>query len=151
MSASNRRTKGASARATENTRDFNETSSSPFTPHHQVQQPSNGFTNNSPHSSGSSQSFHQHESQAFEKSLNDYGQAQARTPDANRGWGSLGSWINTAVSTVSEVIENPNAVVSKAQTISRYLSTGITQEPTFANADAYIYAFPAVFSRSGYP
>lgn len=37
--------------------------------------------------------------------------------EAGRGWGSLGSWINTAVSTVSEVIENPNVVVSKAHTI----------------------------------
>ncbi|KAG0345516.1 hypothetical protein BG004_003656 [Podila humilis] len=35
-----------------------------------------------------------------------------------RGWGSFSSWINTAVSTVSEVIENPNVVVSKAQNIS---------------------------------
>jgi len=119
MSASNRRANGASARATGNTRDFDEASSSPLPPHHQGQQPSSGFTNNPPHSSGNSQSPHQHEPHAFGKNMDNYGQAQARSPDANRGWGSLGSWINTAVSTVSEVIENPNAVVSKAQTISK--------------------------------
>ncbi|KAG0012334.1 hypothetical protein BGZ80_000043 [Entomortierella chlamydospora] len=39
--------------------------------------------------------------------------------EAGRGWGSFSSWINTAVSTVSEVIENPNVVVSKAHTIDR--------------------------------
>jgi hypothetical protein len=37
--------------------------------------------------------------------------------DAGKGWGTFSSWINTAVSTVSEVIENPNVVVSKAQTL----------------------------------
>lgn len=46
-----------------------------------------------------------------------------QNPGAQRGWGSLSSWINTAVSTVSEVIENPNVVVSKAQNISMYLQT----------------------------
>ncbi|KAF9214042.1 hypothetical protein BGZ59_004404 [Podila verticillata] len=42
-----------------------------------------------------------------------------QNPGAQRGWGSLSSWINTAVSTVNEVIENPNVVVSKAQNISQ--------------------------------
>ena len=46
-----------------------------------------------------------------------------QNPGAQRGWGSLSSWINTAVSTVSEVMENPNVVVSKAQNISMYLQT----------------------------
>ncbi|KAF9412510.1 hypothetical protein BGZ94_001026 [Podila epigama] len=35
------------------------------------------------------------------------------------GWGSFSSWINTAVSTVSGVIENPNVVVSKAHNIGQ--------------------------------
>ncbi|KAF9929332.1 hypothetical protein FBU30_001693 [Linnemannia zychae] len=47
------------------------------------------------------------------------GRGRQQQEEAGRGWGSLGSWINTAVSTVSEVIENPNVVVSKAQTISQ--------------------------------
>ncbi|KAG0086399.1 hypothetical protein BGZ93_000133 [Podila epicladia] len=42
-----------------------------------------------------------------------------QNPGAQRGWGSLSSWVNAAVSTVSEVIENPNVVVSKAQNISQ--------------------------------
>ncbi|KAF9206527.1 hypothetical protein BGZ49_002297 [Haplosporangium sp. Z 27] len=41
------------------------------------------------------------------------------TKETDRGWGSLSSWINTAVSTVSEVIENPNVVVSKAHTLGQ--------------------------------
>lgn len=44
-----------------------------------------------------------------------------QNPGAQGGWGSLSSWVNAAVNTVSEVIENPNVVVSKAQNISMYL------------------------------
>ncbi|KAG0243701.1 hypothetical protein BGW41_001574 [Actinomortierella wolfii] len=45
-----------------------------------------------------------------------------------KGWGSLSSWLNTAVSTVSEVIENPNVVVSKAQTISKGIRTVASEQ-----------------------
>ncbi|KAF9326136.1 hypothetical protein BG006_010413 [Podila minutissima] len=47
------------------------------------------------------------------------GLSNMQNPGAQRGWGSLSSWVNAAVSTVSEVIENPNVVVSKAQNISQ--------------------------------
>ncbi|KAG0303099.1 hypothetical protein BGZ98_006992 [Dissophora globulifera] len=43
------------------------------------------------------------------------------------GWGSFSSWINTAVSTVSEVIENPNVVVSKAHTIGQGIRNVATE------------------------
>ncbi|KAI8362921.1 hypothetical protein B0O80DRAFT_432215 [Mortierella sp. GBAus27b] len=46
--------------------------------------------------------------------------------DAGKGWGSFGSWINTAVSTVSEVIENPNVVVSKAHTLGQGIRNAAT-------------------------
>ncbi|KAF9359518.1 hypothetical protein BGX26_012151 [Mortierella sp. AD094] len=48
--------------------------------------------------------------------------------EAGRGWGSLSSWINTAVSTVSEVIENPNVVVSKAHTIGQGIRNVATEQ-----------------------
>ncbi|KAF9181918.1 hypothetical protein BGZ51_005119 [Haplosporangium sp. Z 767] len=48
--------------------------------------------------------------------------------EPGRPWGSLGSWINTAVSTVSEVIENPNVVVSKAHTISQGIRNVATEQ-----------------------
>ncbi|KAF9105152.1 hypothetical protein BGX27_009791 [Mortierella sp. AM989] len=44
------------------------------------------------------------------------------------GWGSLSSWINTAVSTVSEVIENPNVVVSKAHTLGQGIRSVATEQ-----------------------
>ncbi|KAG0001017.1 hypothetical protein BGZ79_005197 [Entomortierella chlamydospora] len=47
--------------------------------------------------------------------------------EAGRGWGSFSSWINTAVSTVSEVIENPNVVVSKAHTIGQGIRNVATE------------------------
>ncbi|KAG0212191.1 hypothetical protein BGX28_006737 [Mortierella sp. GBA30] len=48
--------------------------------------------------------------------------------DQGRGWGSFSSWINTAVSTVSVVIENPNVVVSKAQTIGQGIRNVATEQ-----------------------
>ncbi|KAF9352282.1 hypothetical protein BGX34_012231 [Mortierella sp. NVP85] len=48
--------------------------------------------------------------------------------DAGKGWGTFSSWINTAVSTVSEVIENPNVVVSKAQTLGQGLRHVATEQ-----------------------
>ncbi|KAG9325185.1 hypothetical protein KVV02_002039 [Mortierella alpina] len=44
------------------------------------------------------------------------------------GWGSFSSWINTAVSTVSVVMENPNVVVSKAQTIGQGIRSVATEQ-----------------------
>ncbi|KAF9282387.1 hypothetical protein BGZ68_006000 [Mortierella alpina] len=58
-------------------------------------------------------------------------EAMSRTEasqDQGRGWGSFSSWINTAVSTVSVVMENPNVVVSKAQTIGQGLRTVATEQ-----------------------
>ncbi|KAF9950765.1 hypothetical protein BGZ72_007643 [Mortierella alpina] len=49
------------------------------------------------------------------------------TQDQGRGWGSFSSWINTAVSTVSVVMENPNVVVSKAQTIGQGIRSVATE------------------------
>ncbi|KAF9432425.1 hypothetical protein BGZ76_010828 [Entomortierella beljakovae] len=46
---------------------------------------------------------------------------------SSRGWGSLSSWINTAVSTVNEVIENPNVVVSKAHNIGQGIRSVATE------------------------
>ncbi|KAG0256730.1 hypothetical protein BG011_004339 [Mortierella polycephala] len=48
--------------------------------------------------------------------------------EPGRPWGSLGSWINTAVSTVNEVIENPNVVVSRAHTISQGIRSVATEQ-----------------------
>ncbi|CAO3570603.1 unnamed protein product [Mortierella alpina] len=50
------------------------------------------------------------------------------TQDQGRGWGSFSSWINTAVSTVSVVMENPNVVVSKAQTIGQGIRSVATEQ-----------------------
>ncbi|KAF9562335.1 hypothetical protein EC968_005256 [Mortierella alpina] len=50
------------------------------------------------------------------------------THDQGRGWGTFSSWINTAVSTVSVVMENPNVVVSKAQTIGQGLRSVATEQ-----------------------
>ncbi|GJJ79252.1 hypothetical protein EMPS_11612 [Entomortierella parvispora] len=128
MSASNRRANAASTRPIKDAGGFSEASSSPFQSHHLGRQPGNGFSSNSARSSGNDQPPQQREPHAFGINSDDYGQAQSRNLDANRGWGSLGSWINTAVSTVSEVIENPNAVVSKAQTISQGIRNVATEQ-----------------------
>ncbi|KAF9172331.1 hypothetical protein BGX21_001340 [Mortierella sp. AD011] len=48
--------------------------------------------------------------------------------EAGHSWGSFSSWINTAVSTVSEVIENPNVVVSKAHTIGQGIRNVATEQ-----------------------
>ncbi|KAI7818208.1 hypothetical protein BC939DRAFT_298053 [Gamsiella multidivaricata] len=48
--------------------------------------------------------------------------------ESGRAWGSLSSWINTAVSTVSEVIENPNVVVTKAHNIGQGIRNVATEQ-----------------------
>ncbi|KAF9901328.1 hypothetical protein EC991_006255 [Linnemannia zychae] len=80
---------------------------------------------------GSSQSHapvsNQYQSGARQTDPNLHGRNKLQQ-ESGRGWGSLGSWINTAVSTVSEVIENPNVVVSKAHTIGQGIRNVATEQ-----------------------
>ncbi|KAI1314772.1 hypothetical protein EDD11_001741 [Mortierella claussenii] len=57
----------------------------------------------------------------------DQSQNVTGSKESGRGWGSFSSWINTAVNTVSEVIENPNMVVSKAHTIGQGIRSAATE------------------------
>ncbi|KAF8926585.1 hypothetical protein BGZ58_011063 [Dissophora ornata] len=59
---------------------------------------------------------------------NDALSSNLKTKEPGSGWGSFSSWINTAVSTVNEVIENPNVVVSRAQTISQGIRNVATEQ-----------------------
>ncbi|KAF9985757.1 hypothetical protein BGZ65_009962 [Modicella reniformis] len=85
------------------------------------QGPFQGSPSPSPYST--MQNFGEHKGSNILSSSSDLDQK-----DAARGWGTLSSWINTAVSTVSEVIENPNVVVSKAHTLGQGLRNVATEQ-----------------------